>query len=72
METAVFTNISAVCSVSGECMGVRKGERKEAKSSFGKTEVVLRSSENLQILPIHKCLFSQGKFRTQLVAFSQK
>lgn len=37
-ETAVFTNISPVCSlrmcVSGEHVGVREGERKETKTSF--------------------------------------
>jgi len=40
VETVVFTNISPVCSVpmcvSGEYVRVRKGERKEAKTSFWK------------------------------------
>lgn len=78
-ETAVFTNISPVSSVrmcvSKEYVGVRKGERKEAKNSFWKHWSCFRScrrrSATLQIFPRHKHLFSQGKFRTLLVAFSQ-
>lgn len=66
-ETAVFTNIFPVCVVcmciSGEYVGVRKGETKEAKPAFGKTEVSLRSSANLQILPGQNHFFSQGKFK---------
>lgn len=75
-ETAVFTNIFPVCAVcmciSGEYVGVRKGERKEAKPAFGKSEELsLRSSANLHILPGQKRFFSQEKFKAQLVAFSQ-
>lgn len=74
-ETAVFTNIFPICTVcmciSEEYVGVRKGKRKETKTAFGKTEVALRNSANLQFLPGHKRLFSQGKLRAQLVAFSQ-
>lgn len=73
-ETAVFPNIFPVCCVhicvSGEYVGVRKGERKKSKTALGKTEVTL-SFANLQILSRHKLLFSQGRFRTLLVAFTQ-
>lgn len=73
-ETAVFTNISPVCSVcmcvSGEYVGVRKGERKAAKPSFWKDwscfKKFCKSTDSSWTR-----LFSQGKLRTLLVAVSQ-